>query len=346
MGVPGLLPMLKEHLEDIPVDTLRDSTVGVDGSSWMYKAVSMYAVETYLQPDSDGTINLCVSYIIKKCKSLMHSGIRLYFVFDGEEHPMKKETNERRKRRKEEAKRKVEEFLLRGRRTEAYAMMSRCLTVSSKFLTALITELDDRSIPYIRAPYEADPQLAYLERIGVIEYIATEDSDLIVYGSNKVLFKLNENRGVAQLYNREKILSSCDRAISVLIRSIKEIVSLSGCDYTEGIKKIGLISANKLIMAHGTAERVIDFLSRRSKEALLHKEQSRRVICTFTFHVVSDPHSRKRRYFEEVTPPETISLLEEVPPLERASLFEDLSFVGVLHTPSPRIAYHTPLFTK
>ena len=40
-------------------------------------------------------------------------------------------------------------------------------------------------------PYEADPQLAYLERAGLVDAILTEDSDLLVFGCQNVLFKLD-----------------------------------------------------------------------------------------------------------------------------------------------------------
>lgn len=47
------------------------------------------------------------------------------------------------------------------------------------------------NVPYIVAPYEADAQLAYLELHGYVDGIITEDSDLLVFGCRKVLFKLD-----------------------------------------------------------------------------------------------------------------------------------------------------------
>ena len=41
----------------------------------------------------------------------------------------------------------------------------------------------------IVAPYEADAQLAYLNKIGVADVIITEDSDLILFGCEKVIFQ-------------------------------------------------------------------------------------------------------------------------------------------------------------
>lgn len=37
------------------------------------------------------------------------------------------------------------------------------------------------------APYEADAQLAYLNKAGIVQAIITEDSDLLAFGCKKVL---------------------------------------------------------------------------------------------------------------------------------------------------------------
>lgn len=36
------------------------------------------------------------------------------------------------------------------------------------------------------APYEADSQLAYLSKEGIVDLVITEDSDLLVFGCEKV----------------------------------------------------------------------------------------------------------------------------------------------------------------
>lgn len=38
------------------------------------------------------------------------------------------------------------------------------------------------------APYEADPQLAYLNKVGIAQVVITEDSDLVLFGCEKVKF--------------------------------------------------------------------------------------------------------------------------------------------------------------
>jgi exonuclease-1 len=55
----------------------------------------------------------------------------------------------------------------------------------------LIEELRIRGIKFIVAPYEADAQLAYLSRNGIVDVLITEDSDLLVFGAKRILYKLD-----------------------------------------------------------------------------------------------------------------------------------------------------------
>ena len=47
---------------------------------------------------------------------------------------------------------------------------------------------------YAVSPYESDAQLTYLQKIGLVDYILSQDSDLLDFGSTeftKVIFKIN-----------------------------------------------------------------------------------------------------------------------------------------------------------
>ena len=63
-----------------------------------------------------------------------------------------------------------------------------CSVVAYFFTTWCVQELEKSGIDFIVAPYEADSQLAYLEKIGLVSAILTEDSDLLVFGCNRVSF--------------------------------------------------------------------------------------------------------------------------------------------------------------
>lgn len=317
MGITGLLPLLKDQMTYVELSDLKGMKMGVDGYSWLYKAITSYGPDVYMRPNDPSVIERYVGLCIRKCKALISHGIQLYFVFDGEEHPMKKETNQRRRKRKMDTQEKIEMYMKKGRTKEAKALMSRCLKVDDFMVNNLIEALKDMKIPYMIAPYEADPQLVYLEREGYIDCIITEDSDLIVYGAKKILFKLNETQG-GELYNREKILSRCSGSVSCLITRIKEIVSLCGCDYTDGISKVGLITAHKLIMTYGSVDGSIEYLAKKQGDEIMsHIDVSTKVIYTFDMHVVKNPKTQERMYLTKETDKDI-------------SIFEDISFLGIL----------------
>lgn len=317
MGITGLLPLLKEQMAYVEVSDLSGMKMGVDGYSWLYKAITSCGPDVYMNPTDPSVINRYVNLCVRKCKALLSNGVQLYFVFDGEEHPMKKETNQRRRRKKMEIQEKIEMYLEKGKLKEAKGLMSRCLKVDSFMVDRLIDALKEMKIPYMIAPYEADPQLVYLEREGHIDCIITEDSDLIVYGAKKVLFKLSETQG-GELYNREKILSRCSESVFCLISKIQEIVSMCGCDYTDGINKVGLITAHKLIMTYDTVDKAIEYLAKKYGDRVMaHIDVSSKVICTFNMHVVKDPLSRERVHLKKGTEKEI-------------SIFDDISFLGIL----------------
>lgn len=65
------------------------------------------------------------------------------------------------------------------------------IDVSPDVASMLVEELKSRGIKFIIAPYEADAQLAYLSRAGIVDFIITEDSDLLAFGAKKILYKLD-----------------------------------------------------------------------------------------------------------------------------------------------------------
>lgn len=122
----------------------------------------------------------------------------------------------------------------------------------------MIQALRAESVPYIVAPYEADAQMAYLERIGLIDGIITEDSDLLVFGCKKVYYKLDAVTATMTSISRSDFASVTDISLvgwsDVQFRAMS---ILSGCDYLPSIPGIGLKTAWTLMRKHKTVENVI-----------------------------------------------------------------------------------------
>ena len=56
----------------------------------------------------------------------------------------------------------------------------------------MIQACREKGVDCIVAPYEADAQLAYLNKTGIAQIIITEDSDLVLFGCDRVgIFSAN-----------------------------------------------------------------------------------------------------------------------------------------------------------
>lgn len=66
-------------------------------------------------------------------------------------------------------------------------------SVTADIIEQFINMLKEREIEYIVAPYEADAQLAYLSLNDLVSCVFTEDSDLLVYGCKRALFKMDQD---------------------------------------------------------------------------------------------------------------------------------------------------------
>lgn len=111
------------------------------------------------------------------------------------------------------------------------------------------------------APYEADAQLAYLERVGLVDGVITEDSDLLVFGCRRVLLKLDVVASTVTCIARGDFGSAgAAGGMSLLGWSdaqFRRMAILSGCDYLASIPGVGLKTAWALLRKHKTAENAV-----------------------------------------------------------------------------------------
>lgn len=119
-------------------------------------------------------------------------------------------------------------------------------------------------MPYVVAPYEADAQLVHLERLGLIDGILTEDSDLLVFGARLFLSKLDAAGAVVRVHRAD--LGSARMHPTSLAgwgdREFREMTMLAGCDYLDSIPGMGIKTAWKLLRKYRTVEKVVQVRAR------------------------------------------------------------------------------------
>ena len=125
---------------------------------------------------------------MKYIKMLQSHKIKIVVVFDGQHLPAKVEVEKKRKALREENLKNAKKlFALNKDRIKAMKLFQSSLDVTHEMALNLMKVLRAQNIDYIVAPYEADAQLAFLNRF-YVDAVITEDSDLIVFGCDKVIF--------------------------------------------------------------------------------------------------------------------------------------------------------------
>lgn len=230
-----------------------------------------------------------VDYAMHKVRLLRHNNIQPYVVFDGGPLPAKKGTESERKQRREDNLAKANALASQGKHSQAREFYVKCIDVTPQMAYQLIKVriryfeyscadlpnqvLRAEGIQYVVAPYEADAQMAYLERVGIIDGIITEDSDLLVFGCRKVLFKLDSVSSTITSISRDDFgsVTTADAGISLLgwtDAQFRAMAILSGCDYLPSIPGVGLKTAWTLLRKHRTVEQLVRALRLEGKKAV------------------------------------------------------------------------------
>ncbi|KAF7795201.1 hypothetical protein EIP86_006351 [Pleurotus ostreatoroseus] len=231
MGVAGLWPVLKpagvkRSLTNLAVvdgfeantNSMRGLRVGIDASIWMVHATNWVTSAT---DGRDKGENPELRTILFKCTRLMQKPFLPLFVFDGPYRPdVKRGKNIT----------KTPHWMVAG---------------TQEILTAL-------GVEWRMAPGEAEAELAYLNRIGVIDLVLTDDVDTFLFGAKMLMRNCNNtlsaNRSAPVLnsagrddgnhtmtYHADDILEKTGLTHGGLIL----VALLSGGDYHDGVRGCG-----------------------------------------------------------------------------------------------------------
>ncbi|EGD76576.1 hypothetical protein PTSG_07693 [Salpingoeca rosetta] len=302
MGVPGLIGFLQAIHEPFHIRDFAGKTVGVDIANWLYKGSYGSALELFKDVNStDGYIIYCV----QRLQLLRTFNVRPVVVFDGAPLPMKAEEKASRTERKEEIYARTAFLLSEGKEAEAAQEIQRGLDVSFEMRHKMVQVCQRLNIEYVVAPYEADAQLAFMARQGLVDAVITEDSDLIAFGAADVLLKMDSNgRGLRLRFHRLNEISIRDgkRTLSFKNMTLEQLqlcCVLSGSDYLPKhskwhIKGISLKTACKYVLRHGSTTQLLNTLRSKHDVASGFEEVLADAMFAFRHQIVWDP-TRDRR---------------------------------------------------
>ncbi|CAF2144354.1 unnamed protein product [Rotaria magnacalcarata] len=243
MGIEGLHPLLKSaiHRVNIKNAEFQETTCAVDTSFLLHRGAYACAGKLVQKEPTDRY----VQYVVRFVERLLEWNIKPIMVFDGSPLPAKRITNINRSDERERNRLRGQKALASGKTREAEQFFQKAIEITPDMVLNVIRTLRTMGIDVIVAPYEADAQLAYLNRAKIADYVITEDSDLVLFGCHHILFKLDD-QGNGELFEREKFDLKKEFGLDSFERFCWMCI-LSGCDYLENITGIGLVKAKKVM---------------------------------------------------------------------------------------------------
>ena len=183
-------------------------------------------------------------------------------------------------------------------------------TIGKEHIYLLMKYLKYAKVEFIMAPYEADAQLAYMHKCGQIDYVITEDSDLVLYGCENIINKLNQS-GYCELLQVEKNKLMWRNSDT---EEVEEFVSLThdqkiwmslivGCDYINKVRGVGLKKGIALIENCKTIQDVFITLKEKCKRFDNSSEYKRNFqMCEYVFkyQMVYNKNTKNMCYFQEM----------------------------------------------
>ncbi len=279
MGINNLHKFLKKHCDNIYVprhlSTLGTKTVAIDTSLYMYKFKACY---------NTGWLASFLNLVAKLRKYNIHC----IFIYDNgcpeEKLKEREERAEHRNKLQEKAlmiKTELDQYYATGEVSEFLKKLSekntpdkvkRLLTtntfdvksveqqlkkVESQIITVTKHDFDLTrelfeilSIPYANAHLEAEKTCAQMCYEGTVDYVLSEDTDVLAYNSPHFLTKLDLSSDICMDIDIKTILETIDMTYD----QFRDLCIMCGTDYNTNIPRLGPETAYNALIKHKSIE--------------------------------------------------------------------------------------------
>ena len=303
MGISNLLKILESIQTSRHLSYYKGKKVAVDGYCWLHKSIYLISEQIFHNPHSKRYLK----YLNKRVDQLLRFNITPIIVFDGDKLQMKRMEEEERQKRRNEVTMESLKLIRKGLEKEAQTKRLEGIDINPQMAYEFIKLLKQKRVEYYVAPYEADIQLAYLDKINYVDCVLTEDSDLLALGCKKVLYKLDLDTNIG-FEIETKNLKKCSKYDFSNFDSDKFLTFciLSGCDYFK-VKGVGANNAYKVITSSSSYKKCIlnicENFNKKNQDKLNYDdliEKFEKAFLTFRYQVVYCPIEKKLRYYSDI----------------------------------------------
>lgn len=274
-------------IHKMDIEQWKDKTIVIDISIYLYKFLTdgCYMEQLYLF-----------------LSTFKYNCINAIFVFDGKPPPEKWPLLQQRYEEKKRAQDKYDE--LQTMLTDLSGNLYETTVMKLNELRKKMVKIRPENIHdakqlmtafgfvYLEAPCEADMVCAYMVREGHAWACLSEDMDMFLLGCPRILRNMSMLEHTWTLYHTDTILNE----LNLTLKSLVEIIVLSGSDYTPGTKKtLPPVKSLKYILdayrskIEGEATDVYEFYSHLySNEQIMNEESFEKYCNLFEMHILQE----------------------------------------------------------
>ena len=244
MGIKNLTSFLQEQcpsgIKQINLMDLNGKKVAIDTSIFLYRF--KYKA------------NRLIPKFLEQINRLRLNNITPIYIFDGIPPPQKKEVIINRKNKLIEKKEHMEKLQKEIDETtdldqqnklksELYKLDNKIISVTKEDILQVKYLFDLLNIKYIQAEGEADLLCSKLCSTDIVDFVISEDMDLLTSGTKLLLRDFNIYNNRATLYDLNEILSKLELSYEKWV----ELCIMLGCDYLKRPMGMGPKKSFKLI---------------------------------------------------------------------------------------------------
>jgi flap endonuclease-1 len=219
MGVRHLLTFCKDSATEVPMTSLMGLSMAIDGMQQIVKYCISFRKSGSDLYNGKGKSVTHLYATLRSLSTFLSLAILPIYVFDGKVPDNKKVCTKIRKEKKQEAKEKCKEISDKTS-NEYIKNFKRAYSLSRGNTKEIETLLQYCGIPFMRSPYEADPQCAILSYQNDIYSVISDDSDIIVYGANSMLRDFSIKNSSIKEYTHSQIIDFLNKKKISIIKEV------------------------------------------------------------------------------------------------------------------------------
>jgi flap endonuclease-1 len=191
MGIKNFFRFLNIHCPEcikyIPKKELENKVIGIDANFWVYQIMASLKANNICIYNEKGDDITHLYGLYTRIVSILRMFITPIFVFDGKPPDLKRNTILKRKSEKKKASLILSSQNNSFNSSEKKKLIYSSVHVSKKEIDDCKKLLDIMNIHYIESSEEADSQLASLKKEKCVDFIISNDYDIIAFGGNNLL---------------------------------------------------------------------------------------------------------------------------------------------------------------